>query len=257
MRKVGFSILLLLCAVSVLAYNPKPVAKSPAELKLAADLAVAQTDSVKIFLAKSAFELNPDDIPLGVIAQDVLLKKMDKPKEYYKQRADNDPTIAARFLYGRASGDSTTMELQAQAILKLSPNNYWGNLLAGLGAWEHEKSDDKLVQVDFEKAIAADPSRPESYFNLGWLFMDQKKWPEARAALDAGGVTDPSNTGIRNARLTVYAEQRDGKAYFDLIKGVFPETPLTVDLPRANGSGHVTNADWTGSPTVVEYWAYT
>jgi hypothetical protein len=248
---------LLVTTATAWAYHPAPVVKSAAEQELAAALANAPSDSIKLRLAQQAFENHPDDIPLAVIAQDVLLKQLPDAKTYYKTRAQSSESGAAHYLYGRASGDSTIMRQEAQYILKMNPADYWGQLLAGLAEWEHEKSNDKLVQKYFEAATASDPSRPEAYLNLGWLFMDHEKWADARTALEAGAVADGQNTFIRDARLTVYAQLRDGKSYFSLLKGVFPEAPLTVDLPRANGSGSVTTADIAGSPTVLEYWAFT
>jgi hypothetical protein len=57
--------------------------------------------------------------------------------------------------------------------------------------------------------------------------------------------------------MTVYAQLRDAKAYFDLAARVYPDSSLDLNLPFANRSGHLTTADLLGKATVIEYWAFT
>jgi tetratricopeptide (TPR) repeat protein len=164
------------------------------------------------------------------------------------------------YLYGRASGDSTIMGEQAAWIIKKDPKNTWGHMMAGLGEWEKSKPDNAVVEKHLKDAINLDPSRPEGYLNLGYLYEDMERWPDAIAAFEAGAVADPPNAPIRDARLTYYATARNADKYFQLLEPMLPKEPLTGTLARANpgSSGTVDMAAaFQGKTTVVEYWAYT
>jgi hypothetical protein len=212
-------------------------------------------------VAEAALKANPEDIPLGRTAEEIILKFRDDPVSFFKARTEKSESIAAHYLYGdicgRANADTVIGEREAAWILKKDSTNFWGHLLAGDAAWNYSKPDLARVQKEYEAAIAADPSRTEGYESLGFLFEDSEKWPEARAAFDAGGVTDPISTIIREHRLTCYAEMRDASAYFDLVKGAYSDQPLTADLSFASKPGKLTSADLTGQATVIEYWAFT
>ena len=249
-----------LCA-SALAYNPVPATKSAAEAELNAALDHATSDSAKLKIAEDALNAHPDDILVGRAAEAIILKFDGDPVTYFKTRAEKSGTVAAHYLYGdisgRAMGDSVVPAEEANWILKKDPNNFWAHMLLGDAEWNKGKPDLALVQQDYEAAISADPSQPDGYLYLGWAFEDAEKWPEARAAFDAGAVADPSNKMITEQRLTTYAQLHDGAAYLNLAKTVFPDTPLSLDLFRANREGKVTTADLLGKTTVIEYWAFT
>jgi hypothetical protein len=250
--------LFLLCWVSVAAaYHPLPVTKSAAEAALNEALAKADTDSARVHLAREALDTHPDDIPLGRAAQDILLKLMDDPAGYFKARAESSQSAAARYLYARASNDTTVMERESKWMLERNPRDFWGLFLSASAEWDKAKPDTAIVYGRFRAAIDADPSRPEAYLNLGYFFQDEERWLEAREVLDAGAVADPANKAIRDARLTTFAELRDADTFFKLMEGINSDKPLEADLPRANGPGRFTTADLRGQPTVLEYWAYT
>jgi hypothetical protein len=255
--KFKLGLLCLAIATTVWAYNPKPVVRSAAEQQITAALAKAESDSAKIQVASDALTGSGEDIAAARVAQDVLLKFKDDPAAWFKARAEGSKSIAAHYLYARASDDSTIMAEQAAWILKQDPKNFWGLMMAGEAEWNKSAPDLKQVQKSFEDAVAADPSRPEGYLYLGYLFIDQDQWKNARLALDAGAICDPSSQPIREQRLTTFAELRDASAYFDLAKASFSDRPLQMDLPRANADGQVTAAMFKDTTTVIEYWAYT
>jgi hypothetical protein len=249
--------LCLVIAATAWAYNPKPVQRSEAEQQVLAALEQAATDSAKLIVAQVTLETHGEDIPAARAAQDVILRLKDDPIAFFKEQANNSASIPAHYLYGRAADDTVIMAEQARWILQHDSSNFWGLMQAGEAEWNKKQPNLKLVQRRFEEAVAADPSRPEGYLYLGYLFEDKEQWKDARAALDAGAVCDPQNKTIRDQRLTAAAELRDAPEYFRLMQGAFPDQPLSMDLPRANGSGRVTTDDLKGRATVIEYWAYT
>ncbi|MBU0509433.1 hypothetical protein KKH27_11450 [bacterium] len=256
--RIPVVMLSVLLAAVCLAYQPVPVQKSRVEQEIKVRLEALTDDSAKVAVAQQYLEEFPNDIAVVRAALDVLLKKMDDPITFFRQRLEMDTgSIAAHYLYGKASRDSTIMAEAARWILTREPDNYWGHELAGYAEWFKANPDTGILIRNFRKAIEADPSRPEGYLYLGWVFWDEELWPEAREVLEAGAIVDPEDKSIRDARLTVYAEQRDGKTFFDLMQGVFSDTPLIADLPRAKAGPNVTTADLRGQPTVIEYWAYT
>ena len=254
------AILSVLCAYSIAlaAYNPQPIQRSTGEKETLARLEAAATDSAKVAIARELLDKYAGEIAVGKMVIDLLLKNLDDPITYFRTRLDQDSLAPANhYFYGRASRDSTIMAQEAQWILNRDPGGYWGYELAGYAEWYRAKPDTAVLIAHFKQAIAADPSRPDAYLYLGWVFWDEERWDEARDVLEAGAIVDPEDKAIRDARLTVYAEQRDAKAFFDLMQGIFSDQPLEADLPRANGGAHITSADFRGAPTVIEYWAYT
>jgi len=257
MKWIGILTLILVSAAW--AYAPVPVQKSPAEIELAAALDKAETNDAKAQIATAFLNSNPTDIPAARMAQDVLFRTMEDPAEFFKSRAEKSESVVDHYLYARASGDSTVMAQEAAWIMAKDPKNAWGHMLAGLAEWERAMPDNAVVEKYLKAAVEADPSRPEGYINLGYLYEDMENWPAARETFEAGAIADPNNATIRDARLTVYAVQRDGDAYFKLIDGVLPAEPLTGELVRANNGGGTVDAAkaFRGQTVLVEYWAYT
>lgn len=254
------TILFILCACTIAsaAYQPLPVQRSAGERETQALLNEAATDSAKVAIARESLKKFGSEIAVGKLIIDLLLKNLEDPIAFFRSRLEQDSLSAANhYFYGRASRDSTIMAEEAQWILRHDPGNYWGFELAGYAEWHRSKPDTAVLIANFQQAISADPSRPDAYLYLGWVYWDEERWSEAREVLEAGAVADPSDKSIRDARLTVYAEQRDADAFFDLMQGVFSDQPLEADLPRARGGANVTSADLRGAPTVIEYWAYT
>ncbi|HEY3295060.1 MAG TPA: hypothetical protein VGL38_06460 [bacterium] len=249
----------LFCAVASMAwaYSPVPVAKSAAETTLSAALEHAPSDSAKLKIAEDALNAHPEDVPAARMAQDVITKLMPDPVAFFKARAEKSDAISAHYLYGYLAGDSVITAREAAWILAKDPKSYWGHMLAADAEWNKENVNYAALTGHIADAIAVDPSRPEAYIYMGYVAEEQEKWQDARQAFEAAAVSDPSSATARDQRLTAYAQLRDGKAYFDLAQTAFPATPLTMDLPRANGKGHLTTADLLGKNTVVEYWAFT
>lgn len=250
-------VLIALFPLISVAYSQIPVKRSAAEIEAKHLLKSELTDSVKLQAALSILEKHGEDIPAAAEAMAVIRKLKDDPAGFFQARADGSKSVATHYLYGRASGDSTIMAKEAQWILANHPGNYWGHILAGYAEWHREQPDVAVLRREFEAAAAIDPGRLEAYLYLGWVFLDEAMWPEAREALDAGAVCDPEDTYIRDGRLTAYAQLRDADAFFALMRGIFSEQPLEADLPLANRDGHVTSGDLRGGSVVLEYWAYT
>lgn len=257
MRTLALVCLLCYAAAAVAAFQPLPVQRSAAETEFADAIAKTDVDSLKLKLAKDALEQNPENIPLGRAAQDIILKLMDNAESYFKTRAEASESIAAHYLYAWAANDTLITAREAAWILKQKPNDFWGHLLNAIGEWDKSKPDTVIVRSRLLAAINADPSRPEGYLYLGYFYQDEERWPEALEVFEAGAVCDPAHKSIRDGRLTTYAELRDADKYFKLLAGMYSDKPLEADLPRAHGTARFTSADLRGAPTVLEYWAYT
>jgi hypothetical protein len=247
----------LFIAAAAWAYQPVAVQKSAVEQQLAESLEKATADSGKVLIARTSLDAHADDIAAGRAAQDILLRHMEDPVAFFKARAEQSNSVAAHYLYARAADDSLVMAQEATWILAHDPKSYWGEMLSGDAEYAKENPDLGTVKKHYMNAIALDPSRPEGYLFLGYAFEDDGKWQAAREAFEAGAVSDPGNSAIRDQRLTTYAELRDANAFFDLTKGQFPDRPVDMDLQRANKPGRLTTKDLLGKQTVIEYWAYT
>jgi predicted Zn-dependent protease len=250
---------LLLIATIAWGYSPTPLQMSPAETQIKAALDKAATQEDKSKIATDFLNTNPTDVRAARAAQDVLFKSLDDPAPFFKARAEKSELIADHYLYARAVADSIIAAQEAAWILQKDPKNFWGHLMAGNAEWEKASPDKALIEKDFNDAISTDPSQPEGYVMLGYLYQDQDDMPKARAAFEAGQVTDASNFMIKNALISVYAMMRDADAYFKLFNSMVPQEPLTGVLQRAsNGTEPVDAATvFRGHTTLVEYWAYT
>ena len=248
-------ILLGTVMVASAAYSPQPFQKSAADKSLQEALSKAQSDSEKVELAKSTWSVNPEDMQVGKTAATIMRKYMTDAENYFKSKADGE-SIVARYLYAWYFGDTLISAKQADWILKKDPKNFWGLVLQANSEWDKSKPDMDKVRSGFEAAVAADPSQPDGYWLLGYVFQDLDKWQDARSAFDAGANCDPTNTDIRDGRLTVYAQMRDADAYFNLSKAMFPADPLQMDLAFANGTDHLTPAKLLGKTTVLEFWGF-
>ncbi len=247
----------LLWAVSAwAAYSPTPVQKSQAERDLQTALDNAKEKSEKQQIAEKALADHPEDIIIGRLAQDALMRIVEDPAAYFKARAEGTESIAKKFLYARASGDSLTQIQTAEWILAKDPKHFWALIMKATTLWTEDEKILQQVESLLKEAVACDPSRPEGYQNLGYLYQDKEDLHGAREAFEAGAVSDPTNTVIRDMRLTVYAAQRDAKAYFDLVALALPASPLNFDLPLAKSSEKLVTADFHGHFTIIEYWAY-
>lgn len=183
---------LLLLTLSAWAYSPVAVAPSAGETAFASALAAATTDSAKLQLALQALDAYPEDIPVGRAAQDVIFRYKDDPEGFFAARAKDSASPAAHYLNGRATSDTLLMTREAEWLLAKDPHSFWGHQLAGDAEWSKAHPDMARVEEHLQASIATDPSRPEGYLNLGYLYEDQEKWPAARAAFEAGAVADPN-----------------------------------------------------------------
>lgn len=261
MRKttlLAVALALLLPALAAWAgYNPKPLQKSKAETDLQAALDKAANADEKKMIAEKALADNPDDIVLGRMAQDVLTKSLDDAATYFKTRAEGQESIAKHYLYGRASGDSTIQMEQANWILAKDPKNYWGLTLKAVTLWTEEPEVLKQVESLLQQAVSIDPSRPEGYLNLGYVYLDLEKHDAAIEVFEAGAIADPSNTQIRDQRMTWYATAKQADKYFSLADKALPKEALSfAGLKVAKSDRVLSNADFEGHYTIIEYWAY-
>jgi tetratricopeptide (TPR) repeat protein len=239
-------------------YSPKPLQKSNAETDLQSALDKATNTDEKKQIAEKALADNPDDIVLGRMAQDVLTKSLDDAATYFKTRAEGSESIAKHYLYGRASGDSTIQMHEAEWILAKDPKNYWGLTLKAVTLWTEEAEILKQTEALLQQAVAADPARPEGYLNLGYVYLDMEQFDKAIEAFEAGAVSDPTNAQIRDQRMTWYATAKQADKYFSLAKDALPKEALSFEgLKVAKSERVLSNADFQGHYTIVEYWAYT
>lgn len=250
---------LLVLASLAWGYAPQPVQVSAAQTQLKAALDAAAAPEEKSRIATEFLDSHPADVAAARVAQDALFKTLDDPAPFFRTRAEKSESIVDHYLYARAVGDSTIAAQEAAWILKKDPNNYWGHLVAGNAEWERAKPDNAQIEKHFTDAIAANPSQPEAYVMLGYLYQEQDDWQKARAAFEAGMITDPSSVLFKNALISVYATQRDADAYFKLFDAMVPKEPLTGMLTRASNGTEPVDAAKTfrGTTTLVEYWAYT
>jgi tetratricopeptide (TPR) repeat protein len=237
-------------------YAPKPVQKSLAEIALQNGLDAAKSDSEKVVIAKAALEANPEDVRLSANCGNVLRRYMDDAEAYFKTRAEGSESIAKRYVNAILYGDSTKQTETSAWILKKDANNYWGHRLAALGEWEKATPNMEKVRSEFEAAIAADPSQPDGYLYLGYALDEMERQSDALAAYEAGAVSDPTNSYLRNARMTIYATQRKADQYFALLPDVLPKEPVSMTLASANAKEGISPEVLKRKMTLLEFWGF-
>ena len=238
------------------AYTPLPVQRSAAEVTLKSTLDAAKTDSEKVVIAKTAIEANPDDARIGETAGLVLRKYLTDAEKYLKLRTQEHESIASRFVFAYYYGDSAEQLATSEWILKKDPNNFWGHRLAADAEWSKSNPALTKVRSELEAALAADPSQPEGYYELGSLFEEMDKIDDALSVYEAGAVCDPAHALIRASRMAIYANQHKADQYFALLPDVLPKDPVNVTLKSAIGKDDLTPEVLKNKITVLEFWGF-
>ncbi len=247
----------LWAAMAWASFTPIPVQRSEAEATLQTALDDAKDKDAKLQIAEKALADHPEDIVIGRMAQDVLMKVLDDPAGWFKSRAEGSESLTKRYLMARASGDSLTQIQTSEWMLSKDPKHYWALMMKATTLWTDDEKILDQVHGLFLQAIAAEPSRPEAYLNLGFLCSDRGQPADARDAFLAATIADPSDRLAKENLMTAYAALRDAAEYFKLADAVFAKEPLKFDLPLARSNMKLEARDFAGQVSVIEYWAYT
>jgi tetratricopeptide (TPR) repeat protein len=250
-------LLALLCVTSLLfGYAPVPKVVTPAESEFETALEAAETDEAKVALAKEYLDQHPDNVPLGRAAQNILNRKSETPAEWYQERMDANPTSTNRYLWARASGDPEIMFEQASWIMENYAENFWGYYLAAVAEWSTEEPEMNKITGHFEQAVAKDPSRFEGFLWMGYAYEEAEKLDEALAAFDAAAIVDPESDSPVMAKVSIFAVQRNAESYFELVNGLLPDEPVTVELAVAQPDTDAKPVGFSGDMTVIESFTY-
>jgi tetratricopeptide (TPR) repeat protein len=109
------------------------------------------------------------------------------------EAADLDPADARPYLflgemYGVAAEMADEITRRMSQFIKHHPDNAMAHYYYAVNLWKGRRDPDQpadLVRVEksLKKAVALDPRLPPAYFELGALYSEQQKYPEAIDAL--------------------------------------------------------------------------
>jgi len=122
-------------------------------------------------LAFSQFGLGQDKLALANLE-----------KVYAKNPRDLRAGIQLATTYAR-QGQATKAVQVAEAMIKLDPSNT--AMIVFLGNVKGRLSDNKGMRAAFERALAIDPKMRQAIVNLAWLEIEEGRFDQARARLQA------------------------------------------------------------------------
>ncbi|MBK6765426.1 MAG: hypothetical protein IPG71_03620 [bacterium] len=254
-------VLIALCLFVSLAsakYTPSLYVVPEAEAKLRVDLASpspAMPNHAEI-VAKLALDQNPDDVSIGRIAQDALIPFLDDPVAHFLLRANSLNNKAAKYLYARAANNAAISDSIADEILRADPNDYWGLRLKAVAISAGGPDSLPRVVELMERAITANPNRPDTYLYTGYYYKQLGQDAKAIAAFEAGAIADPNDKIIRDFRLTHYATHKMPDEYFALLPQVLPAAPLALDVTLAKDGSRLSKEVFKGHYSILECWTY-
>jgi len=157
----------------------------------------------------SAIQTVPTCAPCYGKLGDAYLKKEDlgNAEKSYLKAVEMDPKLASVYdmlasLYNQQKKfeDAGKMSAKANEVRAASGGGGDAGSLfnAGVIAWNSGKMDD--AQSNFEKAIALDPNMAEAYYQLGMVYVNQNKLPEAKKALETYVAKAPTGKNIETAK---------------------------------------------------------
>lgn len=248
-------ILTLILLTSAWAVGPVPVTRSDAEIAVRdANLAVLDS-AARLERGLALLEQYPADVPAGKEVQKSIAKLLPDPQSYFRDRHSRLQNPATFYLYARST-NFTLPEQEVESWLERDRGNYWLWLCYMATEWHKESPDQSKVEERIEQAILLDPSRPEGYSFLGMLYDEQNDLKAAREAYESGLVCDPQDEIMRSRLLDICLVQRDAQAYFSLINGVVPRSPIDVELGTIGGPDEVVEPDdLRGHVSLLVYWS--
>ncbi len=157
----------------------------------------------------------------NVVSQGFLAPKI---KNAYLRASELDPkNIEARnglFMYYlmapgiMGGGDEKALE-QANAIAALDA--FRGHLV--LAIYYNRKKDFAKVEIEYKAAITSDPKKGIGYKQLGYFYMNQKRYAEAYEQMKKYGEVDPKNPDAHDSYADVLFNE--GKTELAIDKYLF------------------------------------
>lgn len=165
--------------------------------------------SVKLF--NKVLEVVPQhvDARRNLAMAHLELGNVAKAKEYLEECLKLDPADAWSFvllgnIYGKHERNLPVAEFYYEAGLAVSPTD--NILLNNYAALQMEQGKETKAKELFERALAADPSYPNTYYGLAYL-LQKKGDPVAAIAILNQLFKQPASMDIRSA--TVYGNVRE------------------------------------------------
>ena len=130
---------------------------------------------------KLALQANPRHIEANTYYQNLLRYELDKEDEVfdeYQTKAEEHPRDPVyRYLYARLEDDPDKMKEEAEGIIRLDSQYYYGHYLHGYANYRIGYDDDALDA--FNKAVEIDPTNPDAYFYQAIIHNNNSEYDEA------------------------------------------------------------------------------
>jgi tetratricopeptide (TPR) repeat protein len=132
---------------------------------------------------KKAIEADPKNVRAHQYYQNLrryTLGEEEAVLEEYKALSEKharDPVF--RYLYATLIDDPDEMKAEAEAVISMAPDNYYGYALLGT-AYMRMNFDEDAIEA-YQKAAEVDPDQIGSYSTLGYLYGNQGDYETANA----------------------------------------------------------------------------
>ena len=134
---------------------------------------------------------------------------------------------AQSYYYFRGLNDYTAARAAFEKTRALFPND--SRILQDMSAVASTLGDYQEAVSLQQQAIELDPRNPDRLFGLGWVYLEQRQFSEARAMLDRALELEPDNARFIVTKAATYQAEGDLQAAGEILKPL-PLTPADTFL---------------------------
>ena len=129
---------------------------------------------------------------------------------------------AQGYYYFRGQGDYTAAHAAFEKTRALFPND--SRILQDMSSVASTLGNYQEAVSLQQQAIELDPRNPDRLFGLGWVYLEQRQFSEARAMLDRALALEPDNARFIVTKAATYQAEGDLQAAAEILKPL-PLTP--------------------------------
>lgn len=245
-----FFLALLLFALTVSAWavdlTVKPYKPSATVLEYQAALDQAKSAADEMDIARKFQTKYPDDVDVQMQISNMLaMEDINAARKVYNERAQAEPqNPVALYLAGRLAEGFPERRANAEKILALDSENYWGNLLMGGVYADGEAQDLTKAETYFRKAITINPAQPNAVAGLGDVYVKRGDTAGADEIYQKLATMQPDKFQPVQMRLALYAGNVDKQ--FAIVEEFLQRNPRNVSALYTRGAALREKQDWNG-----------
>jgi tetratricopeptide (TPR) repeat protein len=98
--------------------------------------------------------------------------------------SDPQPYLFLGKMYGISTGMASELAQRLSQFVQLHPKNAWAHFYYAMSQWKGQRGaelqiDLRQIESSLKKAVTLDPTLAEAHFQLGILYSDTRKFPDA------------------------------------------------------------------------------